>query len=117
MRFLADENIQRSMISALEKHGHDVESIRHDARGASDEQVLSRAVASQRVLLTADKDFGEPAFRRRLPAPSGIILLRLRGSADQRVATLIAAINERNDWAGHFSVVEFDRIRMTPLNA
>jgi predicted nuclease of predicted toxin-antitoxin system len=77
--------------------------------------VLARAAAESRVLLTADKDFGELAFRWGLPAESGIILLRLRGSAETRTATLVAAIEARDDWASQFAVVEHNRIRMTPL--
>ena len=68
------------------------------------------------VLVTADKDFGELAFRRGLFADSGIILLRIRGSAETRTATLVAAVQAREDWAGQFTVVENDRIRMTPLS-
>lgn len=67
------------------------------------------------MLITADKDFGELAFRSGLSAASGIILLRARGSSQARTAAVVAAVEGRDDWAGHFAVVENDRIRMTPL--
>lgn len=115
MRFLADENLAQDAVEALRRLGHDVAWVRADAPGSSDEQVLARAAAEGRVLVTADKDFGELAFRRRLSAESGIILLRVRGAAETRTATLVAAVQAREDWAGQFAVVENDRIRMTPL--
>lgn len=115
MRFLADENLALSTVEALRGAGHDVAWVRSDAPGSADEQVLARAAAEGRVLLTADKDFGDLAFRSGLPAESGIILLRVRGSAEIRTATLLAAVEARDDWAGQFAVIEHDRIRMTPL--
>jgi hypothetical protein len=45
-----------------------------------------------------------------------VILLRLAGNdpdADNQRA--LQAIESRADWAGHFSVVSDDRIRMRPL--
>lgn len=115
MRFLPYENRALSIVEALRGAGHDVAWIRSDAPDSTDEQVLAQATAERRVLLTADKDFGELAFRSGLPAESGIILLRLRGAAETRTATLIAAVEARHDWARHFPVIETDRIRMTPL--
>ncbi|MCC7361972.1 MAG: hypothetical protein IT317_20980 [Anaerolineales bacterium] len=65
--------------------------------------------------MTFDKDFGELAFRSRLPAEAGIILLRLSAYPAQRVAEVLAAgLESRADWAGHFSVIEDDGLRMTP---
>lgn len=58
-------------------------------RAAADSTVLTRAEREQRILVTLDKDFGELAFRSRLPAQCGIILIRLvwqDPGADNRVA-------------------------------
>lgn len=116
MRILADENVPRETIEALRSGNHDVVWALTDAPGSSDENVLARASAEQRLLITLDKDFGELAFRARQAAANGIVLLRIRApdaTALTRIA--VAALDSRNDWAGHFSVVENDRIRMTPL--
>jgi predicted nuclease of predicted toxin-antitoxin system len=115
MRFIADENIARSTVERLRAAGHDVEWVLADAPGSSDEQVLARAVSERRIVITADKDFGELAFRRRLPAGSGIVLLRVRGTAAERTAALLAALEAREEWTGQFAVVERDRVRLTPL--
>ncbi len=116
MRFLANENFPRCALEALRAAGHDVTWVRTAAPGSKDEDVLAWAVREQRVLLTFDKDFGELAWRVRLPAMSGIILFRIPmpepGSAGSKLA---ARAGPRDDWAGHFSVIEPERIRMRKL--
>ncbi|MDB9386777.1 DUF5615 family PIN-like protein, partial [Microcystis aeruginosa] len=78
MRFLANENFPLDAVEALGQNGHDVLWIRVESPGISDREVLSRAQAENRILLTFDQDFGELAFRSRLPASVGIILFRIR---------------------------------------
>lgn len=116
MRLLANENFPLDAVLALRENGHDVAWIREDARGSNDEQVLARGQQEERILITFDKDFGELAFRSKLPATSGMILFRISAPSAQHVAQVaVQAIASRTDWAGHFSVIEDNRIRMTPL--
>jgi len=116
MRILADENFPEDAVAALLEAGHDVAWVRTDAPGSSDWQVLARAQAEDRILITFDKDFGELAFRARLPASCGIILFRISAPSSAHIArTAAVALESRTDWAGHLSVVEDDRMRMTPL--
>lgn len=116
MRILANENFPADAVAALREAGHDVAWIRSDAPGSSDRQVLARARSEERLLVTFDKDFGELAFRAGLPAPSGIVLFRISAPSPAQVArTAVTALGSRDDWTGHFSVIEDKRIRMTPL--
>lgn len=116
MKFLADENFPRPAIELLRSAGFDVEWITDEQRGAADEEVLTRCGAEGRTLLTFDKDFGEMAFRAGLRAQSGIILFRIAPQSPEEVGQIaLSAIQSQRDWAGHFSVVTRDRIRMTPL--
>jgi predicted nuclease of predicted toxin-antitoxin system len=118
MRFLADENFPGGAVTALQARGHDIVWVRTAAPGSIDEDVLAWATREDRVLLTFDKDFGELAWRVELPASSGVILFRIpMPSAPQIGATLAARIEARTDWAGHFTVIEPERIRMRPLGA
>jgi predicted nuclease of predicted toxin-antitoxin system len=116
MRFLANENFPLDAVEALRQEGHDVVWIRTESPGISDPEVLSRAQAENLILLTFDKDFGELAFRTKLPAASGIILFRITAPSSvvvaQKVVTVMAL---RDNWAGHFSVIEDGKIRMRLL--
>jgi predicted nuclease of predicted toxin-antitoxin system len=116
VRILANENIPGDAVAALRDHRHDVAWVREVAPGASDEAVLQLARDEDRVIITFDKDFGELAFRFGLPASAGIILFRLAlPSPDRATQTIVTALGTRDDWMGHFAVIEEGRIRMTPL--
>jgi predicted nuclease of predicted toxin-antitoxin system len=76
------------------------------------------AQVEKRLIVTFDKDFGEPAFRWGLPATSGVILIRLIASSPTQLQqAVVTALESRQDqdWVGMFSVVEAGRIRVMPL--
>lgn len=116
MRFLADQNVPLDVIEGLRDEGHDVTWAQADYPGADDEVLLEAAQREDRILLTFDTDFGTLAFHRGLPASSGIILFRLTPAAPAVVAeTVVETIRSREDWQGHFSVVDDTQIRMRSL--
>ncbi len=116
MRILANENFAGEAVEVLRALGHDVVWVRTDAPGSSDRDVLARATAEDRLVVTFDKDFGELAFRQGLSATSGVILFRIRQRSSSYVARVAAAaIESRADWAGHFTVIDESRVRMVPL--
>lgn len=116
MRFIANEHLPFDAVQSLHDKGHDVVWIRTELPGICDPEVLSFAQIECRILLTFDKDFGELAFRAKLPASCGIILFRCKASSSRSLAEkVMTAISCRDDWAGHFSVVEEDKIRMRIL--
>ncbi|MCP4701497.1 MAG: hypothetical protein GY862_32270 [Gammaproteobacteria bacterium] len=116
MRFLANENFPRLTVEALRNAGYDTLWIKTDAPGIADEQVMAMACRQQRVLLTFDKDFGELVFHHGQNASYGIILFRIpMPSAVWVTQTVLETIQSRNDWQGHFSVVNTDDIRIRPL--
>lgn len=118
MKLLANENVPRLTIEALRAAGHDLLWARTDMGGSQDEDVLSRAQAERRILLTHDKDFGDLAFHAGLPATCGIVLIRLGHLLPEEIAQrTVQALGSRSDWEGHLSVVEEHRIRMRPLPA
>lgn len=118
MRFLANENFPADAVSALRAQRFDVIWIREAAPGIRDVDVLAWANREQRILLTFDKDFGELAFRAKLPATCGVVLFRIPKPSAWYVAhVILQVITSRSDWAGHFTVFEERRIRMRPLPA
>lgn len=116
MRFIANENIPGPVVQALRDRAHDVVWAKESMPGADDRVVLALAQEEQRVVLTADTDFGELAFRARLPAECGVILVRFdwtNPEADNQA--VMNALTSRDSWSGSFAVVERDRIRLRPL--
>ncbi len=116
MRIIANENISAGAIYKLRSAGYDVISVKETMRGASDKEILQRAQTEQCLVITNDKDFGELAFRFRLPSQCGIVLFRLSGSDPQSDnQRILEVLNSRDDWQGHFSVVDDWKIRIRPL--
>ena len=116
MRFLADENVPGPAVAALRARGHDVFYIKESMPGADDPAILALAQREHRVVVTADTDFGELAFRSGHPAHCGIVLIRLDWTdPDADNQAIAAALTSRDDWSGMFAVVERDRVRIRPL--
>lgn len=115
MRFLADENVDVPLVDALVREGHDVERVTSSSPERTDPEVLSRAIADDRTLITQDTDFGSLVFREGRPADSGVILLRARGSPAERAEALLGAVRGREDWRGVFAVVTERRVRVVAL--
>ena len=113
MNFLADESCAGPVIRALREAGHDVVAIAEVAKGASDEQVLQRALKNQRVLITEDRDFGELVNAQRLPS-TGVILLRFDSRARRiKAPTVVDAVAKLGSRLKNaFAVVEPGRVRI-----
>ena len=85
MRFLVDECTGPAVARWLQERGHDVFSVFDEARGMDDDNVVRKACAENRILITNDKDFGEKVYREG-HRHKGIVLLRLD---DERAASKI----------------------------
>lgn len=115
MRILANENVPAPLVRLLRERSHDVEWIAETNPGVTDARVIAIARRSRRVILTLDKDYGHLLVGSGRPV-AGAVLVRLSAFKPKEQARIVAdAIDGRDDWAGHFSVVEHGRIRMTPL--
>lgn len=113
MTLLADENLDRAIVDRLRRDGHDVHYILESARGSPDEDVWESANRIGAVLLTADKGFGEFAFRKGLVS-RGVILLRLAGlpTGQKALITSLAVARYQRELAGSFAVVTPGLIRV-----
>ena len=67
------------MVARLRDEDHDIAYVPEASAGIRDDEVLARANAEGRVLLTEDKDFGDLAFFYGNRS-SGIVLLRAHGA-------------------------------------
>jgi predicted nuclease of predicted toxin-antitoxin system len=76
VRFLVDENLSRSLADLLAKGGHDAVHVRDlEAAGATDSAIMALAVADERIIISADTDFGASLVHSRATKPS-VILVR-----------------------------------------
>ncbi len=116
MHLLADENIPLPIVGKLREAGHDVRWIGEYSQGLGDRAVLEAARKDGRVLLTFDKDFGTLIFHAETLPPAGIVLFRLPPLPKKSlVRFVLTTIESRDDWVGHFTVIDHHRIRMRPL--
>lgn len=114
MNFLADESCAGPVIRALRQASHDVVAIAEVAKGATDEQVLERALNEKRVLITEDRDFGELVFARGRSS-AGVILVRFHSRASgAKAATVVEAVAKLGPrLQDAFTVVEPGRVRIS----
>jgi len=114
MNFLADESCAGPVVRTLREAGHDVVAIAEIARGATDEQVLERALNEKRVLITEDRDFGELVYARGRSS-AGVILVRFDSRARQaKPATVVEAVAKLGSRLHDaFTVVEAGRVRIS----
>ena len=77
MRFLLDQSTDARLLGYLRGQGHDALRVGTDVpAGLPDTEVMARAAAADRILITDDRDFGELVVRRRQPH-AGVIYLRV----------------------------------------
>jgi predicted nuclease of predicted toxin-antitoxin system len=73
---LTDENIDAEVVRFLRQHGFNVRDVCEEGlRGAADIDLIRRAVAENRVLVTHDSDFGTLAVHAGEPIV-GLLFLR-----------------------------------------
>ncbi len=116
MKFLADENLEYSIISFLKGKNIDVVAVRDLMKGAPDSEIITFAFENKLIIITSDKDFGELTFRLQKPN-HGIILLRLNeeNSIDKADILWTAIKKLGSDVINKFVVVERNSIRIRSL--
>lgn len=114
MNLLADEGVDGQVVVRLRDEGHCVYYVAEMGSGVSDETVLDLANREARILLTADKDFGELVFRQGHLIP-GVVLIRLAGLTPESKAQVVtSAIGEHSAElaAGTFTVITPAAVRI-----
>lgn len=119
MRFLIDNALSPILAEQLKEAGHDAAHVRdYDMQAASDEEILIRAQQEQRVVVSADTDFGTLLATRREPEPS-VVLFRhgTERRPERQAETLLSNLEsiKADLAAGSVVVIEPSRIRVRSL--
>lgn len=113
---LIDNALSPLFAEQLRKAGHDAIHVRDiSLQTASDEEIFEAAENDDRIIVSADTDFGTILALRHKPRPSVIIFRRLGKRRPQQQATLLLVNlpNLKKDLLkGCIAIVEENRIRI-----
>ncbi len=119
MKFLIDNNLSPLLAESLKAAGHDAVHLRDlGMQAAPDPAVLQRAQVDERVLVSADTDFGGLLSRSRATGPSVLRIRRLAGRrAAEQSAIILANLDQIAEdlTAGAVVVIGDDWIRIRRL--
>jgi predicted nuclease of predicted toxin-antitoxin system len=116
LRFLIDNALSPRVAEQLSVSGHDAMHVWDYALQAdSDDEIFDRAAAEDRIVVSADTDFGTLLARRRSDRPSVILFRRgTQRRPDEQVGLLRANLPVLADAlaTGSVAMIEPDRIRV-----
>jgi len=114
VKFLVDESVGVGVYLKLKQMGFDVVSAMYSMKGASDEEIIRKAIDENRIIITDDKDFG---WLASLYKPPGVILLRLKDEGTGNKVKIVLYVIEKygKNILGSILVVSEKRIRLRRL--
>jgi len=119
LKFLVDNALAPRLSEGLRQAGHDAAHVRdYGLAAADDEEIFDRAAQEDRVLISADTDFGTILALRKAPKPS-VILFRLSAQRQpyHQLSLLLASLEDITVDLERGCIVVFEdkRIRLRPL--
>lgn len=113
MKFLIDRCAGRRLADWLREQGHDAVESRGRSPDPGDRELLARAAAEQRILVTMDKDFGQLVYVENVPH-CGLVRLPDVPAAQRIVLMRTLLETHTKDLAdGSIVTVRGDRIRVS----
>jgi predicted nuclease of predicted toxin-antitoxin system len=118
MKLLVDEALQDAVAHRLTTAGHDTTHVRLlGLAGHTDDDVMTVAIADNRVLVTTDTDFGTILALTGAAGPSVLLLRGIGDSVNERVDAILDVLPrvEHELSEGAVVVIEPDRFRIRHL--
>ena len=122
MRFLIDNALSPGMAEGLRKAGHDAIHVRDlGLASATDHEILIKALAEERIIVSADTDFGTLLALSDLAKPSFILFRRTDKRPVSLLMHLLANLSQTEKDLNKGAVVVFEdnriRIRSLPIRS
>jgi predicted nuclease of predicted toxin-antitoxin system len=114
MKLLLDTCVWSGAKAHLEAVGHDVVWTGDWPQDPGDEEILARAHAEERVLVTLDKDFGEMAVHRGLKHHGVLRLVGFRSAQQASAAEAALKAHGADLESGAIVTAEPGRLRIRP---
>jgi predicted nuclease of predicted toxin-antitoxin system len=123
VRFLVDNALSPVLAEGLRNNGFDAVHVRdYNLQAAADSVIFDRAISEERVIVSADTDFGELLALRRVAKPSVILFRRNQDRHPARqLLLLLANLPAVEGFLRDGCILIFDdarmRVRMLPIGA
>jgi len=122
LRFLIDNALSPGMAEGLRKAGHDAIHVRDlGLASATDHEILIKALAEERIIVSADTDFGTLLALSDLAKPSFILFRRTDKRPVSLLMHLLANLSQTEKDLNKGAVVVFEdnriRIRSLPIRS
>ena len=114
MNLLLDSCVWGGALAPLRAAGHDAAWAGDWSVDPGDEEILARALAEGRILVTLDKDFGELAIVRELPHAGILRLVGMSARQQAEVTERVLLAHGADLAAGAIITAEPGRLRVRP---
>ena len=123
MRFLVDNALSPVLATLLTQAGHDALHVRTiELQRADDTEIFERAATDERIVVSADTDFGALLVARTVRRPS---VIQFRGPGSRRpdalALTILLNLSQLTEALESGSIVTFEpsrvRVRALPISA
>ncbi len=112
MRFLLDSCISGFAVRELRTAGYDVVWTAEEPEDPGDDVILEQAVKERRILVTADKDFGDLVFVFQKPHPTIVRLVEIPARMQGKILLRLIETHQDELTKGALLTVERFRTRI-----